>query len=91
MLTLSAQSETVSLVNDFNDLSIRNDVSYGAHKVSMQMMMTSLRSSTCCVILKIELELEIQHSGCTAESRWVKCETCLWFNRKRAEKKITGL
>lgn len=62
MLTLSAQSETVSLVNDFTDLSIRNDVSYGAHKVSMQMMMT-LRSSTCCVILKIELELEIQHSG----------------------------
>lgn len=61
MLTLSAQSETVSLVNDFTDLSIRNDVSYGAHKVSMQMMMT-LRSS-CCVILKIELELEIQHSG----------------------------
>lgn len=41
MLTLSAQSETVSLVNDFTDLSIRNDVSYGAHKVSMQMMMTS--------------------------------------------------
>lgn len=39
MLTLSAQ--TVSLVNDFTDLSIRNDVSYGAHKVSMQMMMTS--------------------------------------------------
>lgn len=34
MLTLSAQ--TVSLVNeDFSDLSIRNDISYGAHKVSM--------------------------------------------------------
>lgn len=43
MLTLSAQSEIVSLVNDFHDLSIRNDVSYGSHKVreSMQMMMTS--------------------------------------------------
>lgn len=39
MLTLSAQ--TVSLVNDFTDLSIRNDVSYGAHKVNIQMMMTS--------------------------------------------------
>lgn len=62
MLTLTAQ--TVSLVNDFTDLSIRNDVSYGAHKVSMQMMMTSLLHSTaCCVLLKIELELENQHSG----------------------------
>lgn len=40
MLTLSAQ--TVSLVtDDFSDLSIRNDISYGAHKVSMQMLMTS--------------------------------------------------
>ena len=34
MLTLTAQ--TVSLVNDdFNDLSIRNDISYGQHKVSV--------------------------------------------------------
>lgn len=43
MLTLTSQSEIVSLVNDFHDLSIRNDVSYGSHKVSeyMQMMMTS--------------------------------------------------
>jgi hypothetical protein len=43
MLTLPAQSEIVSLVNDFHDLSIRNDASYGSHKVSecMQMMMTS--------------------------------------------------
>ena len=39
MLTLTSQ--TVSLVNDFHDLSIRSDVSYGAHKVSMQMMMIS--------------------------------------------------
>lgn len=45
MLTLSATSETVSLVNDFHDLSIRNDISYGTHKVSMQMMMTSLSLS----------------------------------------------
>lgn len=36
MLTLSAQSETVSLIaNDFGDLSIRNDASYGAHKVNI--------------------------------------------------------
>ena len=38
MLTLTSQ--TVSLVNDFHDLSIRSDVSYGAHKVSMQMMIS---------------------------------------------------
>lgn len=30
MLTLSSQ--TVSLANDFNDLSLRNDISYGSHK-----------------------------------------------------------
>jgi hypothetical protein len=34
MLALPMQSEIVSLVNDFHDLSIRNDVSYGSHKVS---------------------------------------------------------
>lgn len=40
MLTLTAKSETI--VNDFNDLSIRSDeenVHFDSHKVSMQMMM----------------------------------------------------
>lgn len=36
MLTLSSQ--TVSLANDFNDLSIRNNISYGSHKVSKTLM-----------------------------------------------------
>ena len=65
MLTLSAQSEIVSLVNDFHDQSIRNDVSYGSHKVRESVCKwwwLLHRSSTCCVILKIELELEYLHS-----------------------------